>query len=133
MSGRARATVPRAAGDESDGRLTLMSAGGEPQVNLANRKAEFRLNPGEEPITEQIMVSGREAALVDLRGEWMGTFGSDAVAPRGGYRMLYLMLPHSAGSGFYAKLVGPRATIAVHEEAFREFLRSGKMTRAAAK
>jgi hypothetical protein len=120
--------LPRAAGDEYDGRLTLMSSGGDPQEVIATRKSEFKMEPGESAATENLRVGDFEASLVDLRGEWKGT-SFRPMPPRADYRMLLFVLPFSERSAFYAKLTGPRTTIAGHEEAFREFLRSAKITR----
>jgi len=120
--------LPRAAGDEYDGRLTMMSSGGDPQEVIATRTSEFKMEPGESAATENLRVGEFEASLVDLRGEWKGT-SFRPIPPRPDYRMLLFVLPFSERSAFYAKLTGPRTTIAGHEEAFREFLRSAKITR----
>jgi hypothetical protein len=124
--------LPRAEGDEFDGRLTLMSSGGSPQDAIAIRTAEFKIEAGEAPTTEKINVGGYDASLVDIRGEWKG-MARQPVPPRAGYRMLLFIIPLGEGSGFYAKLTGPQTTIAAHEESFREFLRSAKITRAVSK
>jgi hypothetical protein len=124
--------LPRAAGDEFDGRLTLMSSGGDPQEVIGTRKAEFKMEPGESATTESLRVGDFEATLVDLRGEWKGT-SFRPMPPRPDYRMLLFVLPFSERSAFYAKLTGPRTTIAGHEEAFREFLRSARITRESSK
>lgn len=120
--------LPRAAGDEYDGRLTLMSSGGDPQEVIAIRKSEFKIEPGESATTESLRVGDLEASLVDLRGEWKGT-SFRPMPPRPDYRMLLFVLPFSERSAFYAKLTGPRTTVASHEEAFRDFLRSARITR----
>jgi hypothetical protein len=120
--------LPRAPGDEYDGRLTLMSSGGDPQEVIATRTAEFKIEPGEPVGNEKIRIAEFEASLVDLRGEWKGQ-SFQPIQPRPDYRMLLFVLPFSERSGFYAKLTGPRTTISAHEEEFREFLRSVKITR----
>ncbi len=120
--------LPRAPGDEYDGRLTLMSSGGDPQEVIATRTAEFKIEPGETVGNEKIRIGEFEGSLVDLRGEWKGS-SFQPISPRPDYRMLLFVLPFSERSGFYAKLTGPRTTIAAHEEEFREFLRSAKITR----
>ena len=124
--------LPRAAGDEYDGRLTLMSSGGDPQEVIATRTAEFKIEPGEPVGNEKLRIGEFEASLVDLRGEWKGS-SFQPISPRPDYRMLLFVLPFSERSGFYAKLTGPRTTISAHEEEFREFLRSAKITREGSK
>lgn len=124
--------LARVEGDEFDGRLTLMSSGGSPQEAIATRTAEFNQEPGEAATTEKLQIGGFEASLLDIRGEWKGS-AFRPMPPRADYRMLLFIIPYSERSGFYAKLTGPRSTIAAHEEAFREFLHSAKITREAAK
>jgi hypothetical protein len=124
--------LPRAEGDDYDGRLTLMASGGAPQETIATRTGEFNMQPGETATTERLSIAGFEALLVDLRGEWKGS-AFQPMPPRADYRMLLFVIPFSERSGFYAKLTGPRTTIAAHEAAFREFLRSAKVTREAPK
>ncbi len=119
--------LPRVEGDEYSGRLTLMSSGGDPQEIIAIRTAEFRQAPGEPAITETMKIGDFEARLIDLRGEWKESVRPSA--PRADYRMLLFIIPFSERSAFYAKLTGPRSTVAAHEADFREFLRTAKITR----
>lgn len=121
--------LPRAEGDEYDGRLTLMSSLGDREEVIALRSGEFKPEPGESPSRETVSVGGVEATLVDLRGEWKGPNFRPLNSPREGYRMLFVVVPFGEKSSFYAKLTGPRATIAAHEDAFREFLKSAKISR----
>lgn len=117
-----------AEGDEHPGRLTLMSSGGSSEETLARRTAEFKFEPGEGPSKEVLEVGGIESTLVDFRGEWKGP-SFRPIEPREGYRMLLVIVPFTERSAFYAKLTGPRATIAAHEADFREFLKSAKLNR----
>ena len=119
--------LPRVEGDEYSGRLTLMSSGGDPQEIIAIRTAEFRQQPDEPASTEKMKIGDFEARLIDLRGEWKESVRPSA--PRSDYRMLLFIIPFSERSAFYAKLTGPRSTVAAHEAEFREFLRTAKITR----
>ncbi len=120
--------LARVEGDEYDGRLTLMASGGKPEDVIAIRTGEFKSEPDEPPTTEKLQIGEFEASLVDLRGEWKGT-SFRPMPPRADYRMLLVVIPYTERSAFYAKLTGPRATIAAHEKAFREFLGTAKITR----
>lgn len=120
--------LPRAEGDEYDGRLTLMSVAGDPQQTIATRKGEFNFEPGEPPREEKMEIAGAEATLVDLRGEWLGMASGQKMAPRPGYRMLLVIVPIPGGP-LYVKLTGPRATLAGREDEFRAFLRSARLVR----
>jgi hypothetical protein len=122
--------LPRVEGDEYDGRLTLMGSFGDPQDAIAIRTAEFKLDPDGGPIKEVVKIAGVDATWVDFRGEWKGmSLRAEPMPPRADYRMLLVVIPFTERSAFYAKLTGPRSTIAAHEEEFREFLRSAKMER----
>lgn len=121
--------LPRVAGDDYDGRLTLMHSGGDPREVIAIRSAEFRREPGDEAKTENLKIGGYEASLLDIRGEWKGTQSQALAAPRPNYRMLLLIIPFGERSGFYAKLTGPRPTIAEHEDAFKKFIHSATISR----
>ncbi len=121
--------LPRTDDDEYDGRLTMMSSLGDRDEVIATRTAEFKAEPGESPSRETLSIAGLEATLVDLRGEWKGPVFRPISPPREGYRMLFVVIPFGERSSFYAKLTGPRATVAAHEDAFREFLKSAKISR----
>jgi hypothetical protein len=120
--------LPAVDGDEFPGRLTLMSSGGSTEETLSRRTSEFKFEPGEGPARETLQVGGIESMLVDFRGEWKGP-SFRPIEPRAGYRMLLVIVPFTERSAFYAKLTGPRATIAAHENEFREFLRSAQINR----
>lgn len=119
--------LPRAAADEYDGRLTLMSAGGNPEETIATRTSEFDRDADDPPKRETVKIGSVEATWVDLRGTWRGSSFQPMNPPRSGYRMLLVIIPFSERSAFYAKLVGPRETIAAREEEFREFIKSARL------
>jgi hypothetical protein len=120
--------LPRAEGDDYDGRLTLMSSGGQVSEPKANRTSEFKFDEGDAPTEEKLEISGIESTLLDLRGEWRGP-SFRRIEPRADYRMLLVIVPFSERAAFYAKLTGPRATVAAHEDEFRDFLKSAKIKR----
>lgn len=120
--------LARAEGDEYDGRLTLMSSGGLPEDTISMRSGEFKFDPGEPAARDKIKLGAIEATVVDLRGEWKGS-SFRPIPPRSDYRMLLVIIPFTERSAFYAKLTGPRATIAAHEDEFRDFLRTAQIQR----
>jgi hypothetical protein len=120
--------LPRADGDEFDGRLTLMSSGGLVSETIATRTSEFKFDEGAGPVEENIEISGIASKLVDLQGEWKGP-AFRRIEPRADYRMLLAIVPLSERTAFYAKFTGPRATVAAHEDEFRDFLKSAKFKR----
>jgi len=120
--------LPRADGDEFDGRLTLMSSGGLVSETIATRTSEFKFDEGAGPVEENMEISGIASKLVDLQGEWKGP-AFRRIEPRADYRMLLAIVPLSERTAFYAKFTGPRATVAAHEDEFRDFLKSAKFKR----
>jgi hypothetical protein len=119
--------LPRVDGDEHNGRLTLMYSGGDRHEVIANRTAEFIHDPEHPPKVTSLRIGEVDGSWVDLRGEWKGP-SFRPIEPRPDYRMLLVIIPFSSHSSFYAKLTGPRETIAAHEEEFREFVESAKIT-----
>lgn len=119
--------LPRAAGDEYDGRLTLMSSGGNPEETIATRTAEFSRDADDAPQRETLKIGSIEATWVDLRGTWSGSSFQPLNPPRPEYRMVLVIIPFTERSAFYAKLVGPKETIATRIEEFREFLKSARL------
>lgn len=122
-------TLPRAEGDEFDGRLTLMAAGGDNDANIARWTGEFNQQPGQGPKIDTMKVSGVEATTVDIRGEWKGSSFAP-MPPRADYRMLSVIMPFTERNSFYVKFTGPRETVAKHEEAYRDFVKSARIQKA---
>lgn len=119
-------TVPRSTGDEFDGRLTVMSAGGTVQMNVDRWKGEFTAGTTDEPKLETLRVGSVDAQIVDLRGEWRGS-SSLPVPPRPDYRMLAAIIPYSDGHAYFVKFTGPKATVEQHEADFRKFVQSARL------
>jgi hypothetical protein len=119
--------LPRAAGDEYDGRLTLMSAGGDPEDIIGRRTAEFDRDADDAPKRETLSIGSVEATWLDLRGTWRGSTFQPLNPPRAEYRMLFVIIPFTEQSAFYAKLVGPKETIAAREDEFRAFIKSARL------
>ncbi|HTI50482.1 MAG TPA: hypothetical protein VL475_06005, partial [Planctomycetaceae bacterium] len=119
--------LPRIEGDEYDGRLTLMSSGGDPREVMANRTAEFVQEPDHRPAVETMRIADVDATWLDVRGQWKGpTFRP--VDPRDDYRMILVIIPFTPHSAFYVKLTGPRETIAAREHEFLQFVQSARLT-----
>lgn|GEM_PF-432382 len=118
--------IPRSEGDEFDGRLTLMAAGGDNDANIARWNSEFIRDPNEPTVQETIKIGEVEAQWIDIRGEWKGSSFAP-ISPRAEYRMLAVIVPLTEYSSFFIKLVGPRQTLAAHEKQFQEFVKSARI------
>jgi hypothetical protein len=120
--------LPRADGDEEDGRLTISTAGGTVQANIDRWKGQFNPQP-QQPSQELIEAGGMTITLVDLSGDFNDQRGPFAPpVKRANYRMIGAVIPQESQLNFI-KATGPQKTIANHAEAIHEFIRSGRQAR----
>jgi hypothetical protein len=115
--------LPKAEGDDADGRLTVSVAGGSIEANVDRWKTQFGGKPEKES-QQQIEAGGLQITRVDFSGEFNDQRGPFAPAiQRPGYRMLAAIIPVD-GQLHFIKATGPEKTIAAHAEAFDAFVRS---------
>jgi hypothetical protein len=116
--------LPKAEGDDADGRLTVSTAGGSIEANVDRWKGQFKdLADSQE---EKLEVDGVEVTVVDLSGEFQDQRGPFAPATsHPDYRMIAAIIPVEAQMHFI-KATGPQATMKAHEEKIHEFVRSTK-------
>ena len=114
--------LPKAEGDQADGRLTVSTAGGSVEANLERWRGQF--DDLKDKPSETLEVAGRKVTLVDLSGTFNDQPGPFAPGEkRADYRMLGAIIPME-GDHLFVKAYGPEKTIARHEAAFREFVKS---------
>ena len=117
--------LPRAEGDDADGRLTVSTAGGTVEANVDRWKGQFGPQ-AKQARPEEIDVDGLKVTLVDLSGNFKDQRGPFAPAvDRPGYRMIAAIVPVD-GQLHFIKATGPEKTIAAHADQIREFIRSVK-------
>jgi hypothetical protein len=120
---QAEFTLPKAEGDERDGRLTLSIAGGSIEDNIKRWRDQFGGKPEKDSEEERDIV-GLKVTVVDFSG----TF-NDQVGPftpgvqREGYRMLAAIVP-IGDTLHFIKAYGPEKTMADNVEAFDSFLQT---------
>ena len=113
--------LPRAEGDDNDGRLTISVAGGSVKDNIDRWRGQFGGNLQNDSQQEQ-EIAGTQVTVVDFSGTYNDQPGPFAPGvERQGYRMLAAIIPVSDQLHFI-KAYGPEKTIAQHEQAFRAFL-----------
>jgi hypothetical protein len=119
-------SVPAAEGDPSDGRITIMAAGGSVQQNLNRWVGQFAQTQRNQ--VDKLQIAGRELQRVDLVGTYKDqkTPFTPAVM-RENYRMLGAIIPTDEHGNYFIKFYGPQATVTKHEEAFQKFLGSLQM------
>ena len=116
--------LPKAEGDDADGRLTVSAAGGSIEANIERWKGQFTdLQDAKE---EKLEAAGVEATLVDLAGEFNDQRGPFAPAvSRTGYRMIAAVIP-MGGQSYFVKATGPEKTLEAHAKAIKQFVSSAE-------
>jgi hypothetical protein len=109
--------VPKADGDEIDGRVTVMGAGGGVKANVDRWKGQFtKLTSQKEDKKE---IKGIEVHIIDLTGTYTDSRGTvDPGKPREGYRMLGAIIVSKDLGAYFVKFYGPEKTVAANEKAF---------------
>ena len=115
--------IPAAEGDKTDGRLTVMGAGGSVEANIDRWYAQFTQPDGgstrERAKVKQINAAGQDVHLVDVSGTFKDQRGPVAPAvERPKYRMLAAIVATKDQGNYFIKLYGPERTIADNEKAF---------------
>jgi hypothetical protein len=102
--------VPRAAGDDQDGELSVTRAGGTAEANIERWIGQF-----EESATSaraEKTVHGLHVTVVSIKGTFLGggmTPGAPS-SPRTSWALLGAIV-ESPGSSYFFKLVGPASTL----------------------
>lgn len=116
-------TLPKAEGDEADGRLTLSLAGGSIKENVERWRSQFGDKP-EKDSEQELTIAGCQVTVVDFVGTFSDQPGPFAPAvERPGYRMLAAIVPIGEQLHFI-KAYGPHKTMGDHEDAFHAFLQT---------
>ncbi len=119
---QAEFALPKAEGDEDDGRLTVTWARGSIQMNIDRWRGQFEQL--EDKPVEHLDLSGTKVTVVDFSGNYneqqvmMGP-----VTKRPGYRMLAAIIEKAEGM-LFVKGYGPANTMAAHADEFRGFVES---------
>jgi hypothetical protein len=117
--------LPRAEGDDADGRLTVSTAGGTVEANIDRWKSQFQPQPTAYS-QEVVDVAGLKVTIVDLSGDFndqRGPFAPGEIRP--GYRMIGAVIPVNNQLHFI-KATGPPKTMAAHVDALHQFIRSAR-------
>ena len=115
--------VPAAEGDATDGRLTVMAAGGGIEANIDRWYGQFTQPDGgstrERAKIKKQMIGGEEVHIVDLSGTYKDQAGPLApTTERPKYRMLAAIIPVKGAGTYYFKFYGPERTVTGQEKAF---------------
>jgi hypothetical protein len=116
---------PAVEGDKTDGRMTVMAAGGSVEANVERWYGQFTQPDGsstkERAKVEKRTIAGRDVHLVDINGTYREQFAGNTQSPN--YRMLAAIVV-TPEANFFIKYYGPRKTITASEKAFKEMIES---------
>ena len=126
--------IPKAEGDEQDGRMTIMGAGGDIEANIARWQGQFVQADGGEAAgaakVDKKKVAGLNVHIVDLSGTYKdqagGPFSGAKVVERDNYRMLAAIIEAGELGNYFFKFYGPRKTVDAQEKAFLTMIESLK-------
>jgi hypothetical protein len=115
--------IPAAKGDATDGRLTVMGAGGSVEANIDRWYAQFTQPGGgstrDAAKVKQIKAAGHDVHLVDISGTFKDQRGPMAPAiERPKYRMLAAIVTTKDAGNYFLKFYGPEKTVTENEAAF---------------
>ena len=121
-----------AEGDQAEGRITIMGAGGGVEANIERWMGQFEAPKGKtvKDLTQvdKLTVDGVEVHVVKITGVFKdqpgGPFAGGKVTLRDNYQMLGAIITTEKLGDYFIKLYGPKATVAANEEALREMVKS---------
>jgi len=119
--------IPAAAGDEADGRFTIMAAGGSVDANIDRWYAQFSQPDGgstkAKAKVKKTTAGGLDVHVVDMAGTYKDQRGPVAPAvERPNYRMLAAIIETGGAGNYFLKFYGPEKTVAANEKAFVEMV-----------
>lgn len=111
-------SVPKAEGDEADGRVTVMGAGGGVKANVDRWKSQFTKLTKQNEETKK--VGDIEVHIIDLTGTYKDQRGPFAPAQvLENQRMLGAILVSEKLGAYFVKFTGAEKTVAAQEKAFK--------------
>lgn len=122
--------APFVEGDATDGRITIMGAGGDVQQNIDRWAGQFTQPNGTDSkdVTKvsKKKVNGIEIHVVDIGGTYQdmpgGPFAGGKPTPREGYRMLGAIIVAPKIGNYFVKFYGPEKTVTKYEADFGKML-----------
>ncbi len=118
--------VPAVEGDELEGRVTVMAAGGSIDANIKRWFGQFKQPDGssteKRAKVEEKEIAGQEVHLVDLAGTFSDRRGPAFPAvEREKYRMLAAIIVTDEAQ-FFIKFYGPRKTVGENKKRFEKMI-----------
>ena len=125
--------VPKLEDDKTDGRLTIMGAGGSIAANIQRWEGQFSQTDGSatEAKTKEMTIEEMKVTMVDITGSFTQTMGGPFSGGKkvtlDDQRMLAAIIQTPENGNYFVKLVGPAATIKANEAEFERLIKSAKL------
>lgn len=126
-------SIPKVEGDSTDGRMTVMGAGGSIDANIDRWLGQFLGPDGEKQTKEKAKIEKKRIAdedvvIVDISGTYLdkpgGPFAPGAPVERKNYRMIAGVVSAKTLGNYFFKFYGPEKTVEANEDAFVKMLDS---------
>lgn len=113
---------------DAKARLTMMSAGGDVEANIARWKSQMTGGDADAQKTEKLEVAGHTVHLVDVSGTFAEQMGGGPFAPgpvvkRPDYAMTAAIIVDPDQRKFFVKLIGPESIVKANREAFVKMIK----------
>ena len=128
--------VPKTEDDKTDGRLTIMGAGGSIAANIQRWEGQFSQSDGSatKAKTKELTVDNMKVTMVDVTGAFSKTMGGPFSGGKKvtlpDQRMLAAIIQTPKNGNYFVKLVGPAMTIKANEEKFEMMIKGAKLKQA---
>jgi len=125
--------VPKVEGDETNGRLTIMGAGGSIDANIQRWEGQFSQPDGSatDAQTKEMTVEEMKVTMVDIAGTFSqtmgGPFSGGKKVESPDQRMLAAIVQTPENGNYFVKLVGPAATMKANEKEFEKMIKGLKL------
>lgn len=125
--------VPKVEGDNANGRLTIMGAGGSIDANIQRWEGQFSQPDGSatDAKTKELTIDEMKVTMVDVSGTFTqtmgGPFSGGKKVDSPDQRMLAAIMQTPESGNYFIKLVGPAATIKANEADFEKMIKSAKL------
>lgn len=125
--------IPGTGDQDSNGRLTIMGAGGSIEDNISRWETQFKQGDGNptEAKEEDKKINNQLVTIVDISGIYLdspgGPFAGGKIIERENYRMLAAIIETEMHGNYFVKFTGPQATVDANEAKFRAMIDSVKI------
>ena len=117
-------SIPAAEGDTTNGRLTMMAAGGSVKDNVNRWIGQFDA-AGLKKEVKDVEMKGLKVHKIKLGGTYNDRRGPFAPATKkSNYLMLGTIIEMKSGGLYFVKFYGPEKTVATNEKGFEGLLQS---------